>query len=134
MHLCLIKQVISYEMRSALSAMFISGAVGDDSMAQYAADTWAVVDAREPHTSFICGGRSGTHRQAQARPRPWRAPPSPVQCSTTRVGDFPDLGCATRAGDYPALGCAVARRIPRFYYLYKFKHFLKYINFLMYAI
>ena len=60
MHLCLIKQVISYEMRSALSAMFISGAVGDDSMAQYAADTWAMVDARERHRSFLCDGRSGT--------------------------------------------------------------------------
>jgi len=56
-------------------------------------------------------GRSGT---VTPRPGHGALPPSHVQCSTTRVGDFPDLGCATRAGDYPALGCAVARRIPRF--------------------
>ena len=126
------KQVISYEMRSAVCAIFISGAVGGgDSMTHYAADTWAVVDARERHTSFICGGRRGTDALV-ARSRPWRAPPSPGP--HWGIPQNPPVRHLGRVGDYPALGCAVARRIPRFYYLYKFKHFLKYINFLMYAI
>ena len=105
-------------MRLAVSAIFISGAVGGDSMTQYAADTWAVVYARERHTSSICGGRSGTATAMARHHHLCRTTPGP------RWG-FPR---------YPALGCAVARRIPRLYNLYKFKHFLKYINFLMYAI
>ena len=85
------KQAIPYEMRSAVSAIFISGAVGGDSMTQYAADTWAVVYARERHTSSICGGRSGT-ATAMARHH--------HLCRTTRAGDSPDtLPWAARLPD-----------------------------------
>ena len=76
-------------MRSAVCAIFISGAVGGgDSMTHYAADTWAVVDARERHTSFICGGRSGT---VTARPRPWRAT---ITCAGRHALGIPQIWAA----------------------------------------
>ena len=116
-------------MWSALCAIFISVAVGGgDSIMSTTRQTRVLWSTRV----------TGTHRQAQAQAIARATNTCAVQYDTrwgfprSGLRDTHELGITL--WDYPALSCAVARHIPRFYYLYKFKHFLKYINFLMYAI
>ena len=71
---------------------------GGDSMTHYAADTWAVVDARER----VIQPLSVVGVVALSPPVPGQAM---ARCHH-------HIGRTTRAWDSPVLGCAVARRIP----------------------